>query len=109
MHASAEEKARGTLGHLLPVERAPPAAPPLHGQKLQCGVAARRFVLLHPAAALAGRLRAGAGSVRAGRAAEGKPLFQDFGAGRSEEGLKNGNGNGSVRNGSSLTFDTNRY
>jgi len=62
---------RGAFGHLLPLERAPPVAPPLHGQKLQRGVAARRFVPPDAAAALAGRLCPGAGSVRAECAAKG--------------------------------------
>ena len=78
---------RGAFGHLLPLERAPPVAPPLHGQKLQRGAAARRFVLLHPAAAFPGRLCPGAKAVRAECAAEAKQSFQDFGAGSGEENL----------------------
>ena len=78
---------RGAFGHLLPLERAPPVAPPLHGQKLQRGAAARRFVLLHPAAAFPGRLCPGARAVRAECAAEAKQPCQGFGAGSGEENL----------------------
>jgi len=34
---------RGAFGHLLPLERAPPVAPPYMGKKLQRGAAARRL------------------------------------------------------------------